>query len=785
MGTSSSAYEDKAHLKTGLLKYVNWQQQDFECLWVRFKELGLGFALSHDDLSVLMNEEDVRQIRDLFAVFDQETLDLIDVFEFVSSLALCSRMTLREKTCFIQNMYDFNDSSFFSFDEVTIIARSALLGIAKADSNRRQETILPSSFQNFAHRCFQQFSLDPDTDISGDLIFEFCNKDAETLRFIEYCSGLLTPAIILESDGWIDVEWAASPQCLYLEPARPPIGVLLPEAVWWRSLSKICPIAPVLFADSVNPTLAIPGKLSNEWFIDAANMLLAKPRLLYRLFVPTTQEDIGRYCVKFWKDGKWVRVVVDGSFPCDCTGAPIYAHGLEPNQVWPNVIEKAYAKLHGSYEVLAEDSLDYALTDLTGGRVERILLRRVLTHTERNDLWEKINSMLVEGILGATHSSSASSGEEIADAVRAGVVIGHTYSIVEAFENTGGQRAVRLRSRPLGRKFTEGLTIIENKDTHPVKNRLSHFKSYDSDFLVSYEIFLKFFNLLRYTCIWGDEWYSQRRHGSWSHGNAGGCIQNESWVKNPQYAVEVYDEQGCELCFELFQPDGRYHLPASISETNIQLSSRFMNKKTSTYDAAIGILLVKHDWGGPGVGDGLVHPLQWLAEDIVIGLTIPFHCARSIVLTRSHLAKGKYIVIPMTFESRTYSEYTIIARSKKKILLADFADLDWENIDDSSVVGGDADSDSDQRREQNKTPDIDSILKKLWERRSDETQLNKLSFITQVETENEFHMKPKYKAIQDMHRLIWSVYEEVELLRRKTSSFNNRIAGLEQGYKKR
>jgi len=781
MGTSSSAYEDKAQLETGILKYVNWEQRDFECLWIRFKELGLGFALSQGDVSALMNEESGRQIHDLFAVFDKETLGLIDVFELVISLALCSRLTLREKIYFIQNIYDFNESSLFSFDEVTMMARTALFGIAKADSNRQQVPIRPSSFQNFARRCFQHFSLDPDTDISGDLIFEFSNKDAETLRFMEYCCGLLTPATILGTDRWIDVEWAASPQCLYLEPVRPPIGVLLPEGVWWRSLSEICPIAPVLFADSVTPTFAIPGKLSNEWFIDATNMLLTKPRLLYRLFVPTTQEENGRYCVQFWKDGKWVRVVVDGSFPCDCTGAPIYAHGLEPNQVWPNVIEKAYAKLHGSYEVLAEDSLDYALTDLTGGRVERILLKRILADTDRNDLWKKINIMLVEGILGATHASSASSDEEIANAMRAGVVIGHTYSVVEALENIGGKRAVRLRSRPLARKPTEALIAQEKKNTNPVTNEISHFKSYDSDFLVSYETFLKFFNLLRYTFIWGDEWYSQRRHGSWSQRNAGGCIQNESWVKNPQYAVEVYDEQGCELCFELFQPDGRYHLPASISETNIELSSRFLNSKTSTYDAAIGMLLVKHDWGGPEVGDGLVHPLRRLSENDVIGLTFPFHCARSVLLPRSHLAKGKYIVIPMTFESRIYSEYTIIARSKKKVLFADFADLDWESIDDSSVIGSDMDSDSDQRREQNITPGIDSILDKLWGRRSDEAKLNKLSFITQIETENEFHMKPKYRAIQDMHRLIWSVYEEVELLRRELSSFKNRIGALEEG----
>ena len=74
------------------------------------------------------------------------------------------------------------------------------------------------------------------------------------------------------------------------------------------------------------------------------------------------------------KDGDWKRVVVDNLVPCDSFGNTLYARGEDTSQVWPYVIEKAYAKLHGIYETLKQDSVDYALTDLTSGRVARVPL---------------------------------------------------------------------------------------------------------------------------------------------------------------------------------------------------------------------------------------------------------------------------------------------------------------------------------------------------------------------------------------------------------------------------
>ena len=76
-----------------------------------------------------------------------------------------------------------------------------------------------------------------------------------------------------------------------------------------------------------------------------------------------------------YKFGSWVEVTVDTWLPCksDADRALIFAQNAkEPNELWVSLLEKAYAKLHGSYESLDGGSVTAALVDLSGGVTESI-----------------------------------------------------------------------------------------------------------------------------------------------------------------------------------------------------------------------------------------------------------------------------------------------------------------------------------------------------------------------------------------------------------------------------
>jgi hypothetical protein len=132
----------------------------------------------------------------------------------------------------------------------------------------------------------------------------------------------------------------------------------------------------------------------------------------------------------------------------------------------------------------------------------------------------------------------------------------------------------------------------------------------------------------------------------------------------------------------------------------------------------------------------------------------------------------------MTYEANVVTNFTIIARSKNRFDFFDYSDTPWDKacVDDLDVDEADMEIGVDEDVRGNddallhaKTPGtkiVDSILAK-----------DKL--FRQLESEEEIHLKPKYKAVQEMHRTIWDIFNEVEILRRRRHSISQRIAAME------
>ena len=75
-------------------------------------------------------------------------------------------------------------------------------------------------------------------------------------------------------------------------------------------------------------------------------------------------EQEGQYDVNITKNGEKIEIKVDDQFPCRYD-RPIFSKN-NGNELWVLVLEKAWAKLHGSYRRIESGWAYYAFRDLTG-----------------------------------------------------------------------------------------------------------------------------------------------------------------------------------------------------------------------------------------------------------------------------------------------------------------------------------------------------------------------------------------------------------------------------------
>ena len=119
-----------------------------------------------------------------------------------------------------------------------------------------------------------------------------------------------------------------------------------------------------VFQGSIEPNDIKQGSLGDCYFLSSLSVISENPERISNMFVTKEVTNEGIYAINITKNGEPIQIIVDSYLPC-FKGAPIFssAHG---NELWVLLMEKSWAKVHGSYERIIGGQAHQTLRDLLG-----------------------------------------------------------------------------------------------------------------------------------------------------------------------------------------------------------------------------------------------------------------------------------------------------------------------------------------------------------------------------------------------------------------------------------
>lgn len=441
--------------------------------------------------------------------------------------------------------------------------------------------------------------------------------------------------------------------------------------VWLRpyEISK----NPKFFSDGVSRFDVVQGELGDCWLVAAvANLTLNQK--LYSIVVPADQSfERGSYCgifrFRFWRFGKWVEVVIDDRLPTR-DGKLVFMHSSDPDEFWSSLLEKAYAKLYGSYDALRGGTTCEAMVDMTGGITE---FYDVQTEETPPNLFQILHKGFMRGsLLGC--SIEAKDDSEREDALPNGLIKGHAYSVTHVVcINVRGRNLQMLRLRnpwhgtsewngPWSDKSSEWSMMGERE-----RRELGLVFDGDGEFWMEFNDFMSNFTRVELCNLSPDDlnenvqraWHAQMFEGSWIRGKtAGGCRNNvDTFAMNPQYIINLVDpdedddQDMCTMIVALMQRTQRENKTHRMGSSDLTIGFAIYALKAGSYSP------------NDPVGKSPKYQYQLLnTEYFKYNASVarsPTYINLREVTARFSLPPGSYVIIPSTFDKNEEGDFLL------------------------------------------------------------------------------------------------------------------------------
>uniref|UniRef100_A0AAY5K0B1 Calpain-3 n=1 Tax=Esox lucius TaxID=8010 RepID=A0AAY5K0B1_ESOLU len=407
----------------------------------------------------------------------------------------------------------------------------------------------------------------------------------------------------------------------------------------WKRPKEICD-NPQFIIDGARRTDICQGDLGDCWLLAAIACLTLNEKLLYRVIPEDqsfTENYAGIFHFQFWRYGEWEDVVVDDRIPT-FNNQLVFTKSFRRNEFWSALLEKAYAKLHGSYEALKGGNTLEAMVDFTGGVTEFFELSEA-----PKELYSIMKKALERGSLMGCSIDVSQWAFSFASVTEQGSEPRGWPSCVKVTKKTK-IRLVQMRN-PWGIVLWKGPWSVYI--LHRFLDRMS-FEDFKKNFTK-----LEICNLTPDTLL--DDvphsWTVAVHEGRWVRGSSAGGCRNfpDTFWTNPQYRLRLYEE------------DDDPHDPAHVACTFVVALMQKGRRRDRIKGAklyTIGFSIYE-----------MIGSEQHLQKDFFLYNASKVKCKSYInlreVSERFSLPPGEYVIIPSTFEPHEEGEFILRVFSEK------------------------------------------------------------------------------------------------------------------------
>ncbi|XP_060610185.2 calpain-8-like [Anolis sagrei] len=517
-------------------------------------------------------------------------------------------------------------------------------------------------------------------------VLEGLGSNGKAIKYLKQDFDELRRQCLKSGTLFKDEEFPACPSALGyrdLGPYSPKT-----QGIIWKRPPELVP-NPQFIVGGATRTDIRQGALGDCWLLAAIASLTLDQEILDRV-VPKDQsfqkDYAGIFHFQIWQYGEWVDVVVDDRLPTK-NGQLLFLHSEEGNEFWSALLEKAYAKLNGSYEALTGGSTIEGFEDFTGGIAEAYDLRKA-----PSNLYQIIQKALRSGsLLGC--SIDITSAAETEAITRLKLVKGHAYSVTGAEEvNYRGQPVKLLRIRnPWGEVEWTGAwsdNAPEWNYIDPKEKKALDKQADDGEFWMSFSDFQRQFTRLEICNLTPDTLTSNHLHkwgmtlfnGSWRRGSTAGGCQNypATYWTNPQFKIRL-DELDDDH-------EGSASEPSCTVLLGLMQKNRRRQKRMGEALLSIGYSLYKLE------NQTEVHlNRDFFSTNRSVARSDTYVNLRE-VSNRFQLPRGEYLVVPSTFEPFKDGEFCLRIFFEKKAKAQEIGDTVAANPYEPHVEDKDVDN---------------------------------------------------------------------------------------------